>query len=124
MGKKKLTIEVEEAVEAIERAKEEIADVAEALESSEVEEQPEAKPKRQKTNELAVKVLGIMRTLKVNGIRETTSTILRDKLHLNKETGRDKVRRIMRHLAKEGKVVITEKKIGEKRKQYIYKLAE
>ena len=82
-----------------------------------------AKRGRKKNNELAIKVLGIMKTLQANGVVETNSTVLRDKLGLDKETGRDKIRRIMRALNKEGKVVIGEKKLGEKRKRYTYRLA-
>jgi hypothetical protein len=68
------------------------------------------------------KVLAVMKTLTANGITEFTSTLLRDKLQLDKESGRDQIRRAMRKLAKDGKVVITEKQHGE-RKQYVYKLA-
>ena len=61
--------------------------------------------------------------LKKNGITEFTSTLLRDKLGLDKEVGRDQVRRIMRKLEKDGKVDIGQKEAGRS-KQYIYKLKE
>lgn len=71
----------------------------------------------------AEEVSEVMRKLAENGIVEISSTLLRDKLNLDKESGRDQIRRIMRKLEKAGKVVITQKMKG-KRKQYIYKLEE
>jgi len=55
---------------------------------------------------------------------EYTSTLLRDKLALDKESGRDQIRRAMKRLAKDGKVIISEKSNTGKRKQYVYKLAK
>jgi hypothetical protein len=55
-----------------------------------------------------------------NGV-SITSTLLRDKLALDKESGRDQIRRIAKRLKEEGKVTISEKTVG-KRKQYVYKL--
>ena len=51
-----------------------------------------------------------------------TSTVLRDHFGLNKETGRGIIRRIMRQLAEERKVKISEVSGEGKRKQYIYEL--
>ena len=56
-----------------------------------------------------------------SGIMEVTSSLLRDKLGLDKEAGRDQVRRIMRKLEKARKVIIGQKEVG-RRKQYVYKL--
>ncbi len=69
------------------------------------------------------KVYATMKTLRENGTVEFTSTLLRDKLGLDKESGRDQVRRAMRALEKEGKVTITAKTLGQK-KQYVYSLKE
>ena len=80
-----------------------------------------AEPETAKTGE--EDVLKVMRKLTENGITEFTSTLLRDKLGLDKESGRDQIRRVMRKLEKAGKVVISQKVQG-KRKQYIFKLAE
>jgi hypothetical protein len=80
-------------------------------------EKSKIKPK--KNNELAIKVLGVMEALQKNGVTETTSTVLRDKLGTK---NRAVIRQVMRGLEKEGKIVISEKAIG-KRKQFIYKLA-
>ena len=68
-------------------------------------------------------VLKEMKRLAGNGIRECTSTLLRDKLELDKEAGRDQIRRAMRKLEKAGKVVISQKEVG-RRKQYVYRLME
>jgi hypothetical protein len=53
-----------------------------------------------------------------NGIKECTSTLLRDKLGLDMESGRDQIRRLMKRFEKDGEVVITEKKVNEL-KQYV-----
>ena len=79
-----------------------------------------AKPEKKPSEE---DVLAVMRKLAENGVVETTSTVLRDKLALNKESGRDQIRRLMRKLEKDGKVVISRKEQG-KRKQYVFKLKE
>jgi len=50
-----------------------------------------------------------MQRLAANGITEFTSTLLRDKLGLDKESGRDQVCRLMRKLEKDDKVVISRK---------------
>lgn len=82
------------------------------------------KPKSKRLNgELAQKMLDVLATLKANGINETTSPILRDKLELDKETGRDTVRCVMRKLADQGKVVMGEK-VNGKKKLYTFSLAE
>ena len=64
-----------------------------------------------------------MKRLAANGIEEFTSTLLRDKLALDKEAGRDVVRRLMKKLETDGKVTIGLKQQG-KRKQYVYRLKE
>ena len=71
-----------------------------------------------KNNELAVKILGVMETLRSNGIVEVTSTVLRDKVGTK---NRAIIRRTMKGLVKTGKVEISERKVG-KRKQYLYRL--
>ena len=68
-------------------------------------------------------VLATMRKLAANGVEECTSTLLRDKLKLDKESGRDVIRRIMKKLEDDGKVVIGQKTEG-KRKRYVYRLKE
>ena len=78
-----------------------------------------AKKEVEKPNELAVKILGAMETLRSNGIVEVTSTVLRDKLGTK---NRAIIRRTMKGLVATGKVVISERKHG-KRRQYLYKLA-
>ena len=78
-----------------------------------------SKTKPKKNNELAIKVLGVIEALQKNGVTETTSTVLRDKLGTK---NRAVIRQVMRGLEKEGKVVISEKAVG-KRKQYSYRLA-
>lgn len=65
-------------------------------------------------------VLGVLETLRTNNT-EATSPVIRDKLGLDKETGRDTVGRILRKLEKDGKVVISEKPNGKK-KQYVFSL--
>ena len=83
-----------------------------------------AEPAAKKPSEvLAERVYALMQKLKANGITEFTSTLLRDKLALSKESGRDMIRRAMKRLEKDGKVVIAVKE-GAKRKQYVYKLVE
>jgi len=64
-------------------------------------------------------VLEAMKTIK----GDVTSTALKDHFKLDKETGRDRIRRVMKQLQKDGKVVIAEKE-GAKRKQFVYKLVE
>ena len=91
----------------------------ERLAKKEVNEENTPKTKSKKNNELAMKVLGIMKTLQENGVAETTSTVLRDELGTK---NRGVIRRVMRILETQGKVVVSEKKFG-KRKQYVYNLA-
>jgi len=78
---------------------------------------PSAKPEKPTEKQ----VLAEMKRLAANGITEFSSTLLRDKLGLDKESGRDQIRRVMRKLEKAGKVEIGQKEVG-KRKQYVYKL--
>lgn len=89
-----------------------------------IKEKAESKVKSERAENqrlLEERVLAQMKTLGENGIKEFTSTLLRDKLGLDKESGRDQVRKIMHKLEKEGKVAIAEKAVG-KRKQYVYSL--
>ncbi|MDH5782524.1 MAG: hypothetical protein OEZ35_02480 [Candidatus Bathyarchaeota archaeon] len=87
---------------------------------AEKEVKEEAKKEAEKKpNELGAKILGVMETLHSNGIVETTSTVLRDKVGTK---NRAVIRRVMKGLVKTGKVEISEKKVG-KRKQYLYRLA-
>ena len=86
----------------------------------EEEKKGEVKEKKPKArNVLGGKIIGVMQGLLANGIVETNSTVLKDKL---KTKSRAVIRKAMKDLAKEGKVVIREEPRG-KRKQYIYKLA-
>jgi hypothetical protein len=84
-------------------------------------ELPSAKPKKKPTEE---QVLAEMKRLAANGITEFTSTLLRDKLGLDKESGRGQIRQAMKKLEKAGKVIIEKKAVKEKgaRKRYVYKL--
>ena len=75
---------------------------------------------KQTVEPLEDKVLAIMKTLRENGV-PITSTLLRDKLSLDKESGRDQIRRIAKRLEKDGKITISEKTVGEQ-KQYVYRL--
>lgn len=87
-------------------------------------EQPAAKKEKSAAELLDERVLAQMKTLRVNGIKEVTSTVLRDKLALDKESGRGQIRRVMKRLAKDGKVIISLKSNTGKRKQYMYSLKE
>lgn len=101
MTKKKLETEVEETVEG-------------AKESKQAE-----KKKSTKNNELTAKILAVMETLRGNGVQEVNSTTLRHKIGTK---NRAVIRRAMKGLVKQGKVVINEKAHG-RHKQYTYKLA-
>jgi hypothetical protein len=81
------------------------------------------KPKAEKTEKIAKISLGSEQVYAAmeKGV-EYTSTVLRDKLKLDKESGRGQIRKVMKQLEKEGKVTISEKSLG-KRKQYVYSLA-
>jgi len=124
--KKSAKEEVAEAKEAVENATEELTEAIEAIEAEATQPaqptQPEEKPTKEKptkNNELAIKVLGVLEILQKNGVTETTSTVLRDKLGTK---NRGVIRRVMKGLALQGKVVVSEKKLG-KRKRYTYRLA-
>lgn len=80
-------------------------------------------PAKSKKTPSEEEMLELMVKLKANGVAECTSTLLRDKMKLDKESGRDIVRRLMKKLEADGKVVIAVKE-GVKRKQYVYKLKE
>lgn len=83
-----------------------------------IEVEKEKKPTE--NNELAVKILDVMETLHNNGVTETNSTVLRDKVGTK---NRADIRRVMKKLASDGKVVISQKTEG-KRRRYTYKLKE
>ena len=71
-------------------------------------------------------VLAVMEKLAANGVVEVHSRLISDKLGLEPDKGRNKVRNIMKKLEADGKVVIEKKAVKEKgaRKQYVYKLKE
>lgn len=92
---------------------------AEKAETVKTEKPKTAEPEKL----LEERVFAQMKTLTQNGIKEFTSTLLRDKLALDKESGRDQIRRLMKRLKEEGKVTISEKTVGKK-KQYVYSLKE
>ena len=98
-------------------AKPELEQVTTSGEKEKTEKPKTAEPEKL----LEERVYAQMKLLAANGIKECTSTLLRDKLALDKESGRDQIRRIAKRLQTEGKVTISEKKVGE-RKQYVYAL--
>lgn len=69
-------------------------------------------------------VYAVMQQLAKNGIKEFSSRQLSDKLGLEPDAGRQKVRTLMKKLEKAGKVVIEQKAVKEKgaRKRYFYRL--
>lgn len=71
-------------------------------------------------------VLAIMQKLAKNGIAEFSSRLVSDKLGLEPEAGRQRVRTLMKKLEKAGKVVAEHKAVKEKgaRKRYVYRLKE
>ena len=81
-------------------------------------EQAKATPEDQ-----ALTIISLMKTLRENGIKEFTSTTLRNTLRLNNKKGSAIIRHLMRKLEAEGKVVIGERKKGML-KQYVYSLKE
>jgi ABC-type polar amino acid transport system ATPase subunit len=81
-----------------------------------------AKPKQGLT-ELQREIFETLKRFNGNGNSNVTSTMIRDALGLDKETGRDTVRRVMRKLARLGMVKIGTKQISEKRQRYVYNLA-
>jgi len=83
-------------------------------------EPPPAKPSKKPTEE---DVLAIMQNLTKNGIAEFNSRLVSDKLGLEPEDGRQRVRALMKKLETVGKVEVSEKLRG-KRKEYIYKLVK
>lgn len=100
------------------------------VETKPTETKPTVKPEivndlskpTKKNAKIEGEVLVVMRVLAENGIAEVSSTLLRDKLGL-KKGGRGAVRRAMRKMEAEGKVVIGQKAIG-KQKQFTYRLKE
>ena len=72
------------------------------------------------------RALAIMQKLTKNGITEFTSRLVSDKLGLEPDAGRQRVRTLMKKLEKAGKVVIEQKAVKETgaRKRYVYMLKE
>ena len=66
----------------------------------------------------------VMQKLAENGITEFNSRLVSDKLGLEPDAGRQKVRTLMKRLEKAGKVIIEQKTVKEKgaRKRYVYRL--
>ena len=85
-------------------------------------ELPSAEPKKVSEED----VLAIMQKLTKNGIKEFSSRVVSDKLGLEPDAGRQKVRTLMKKLEAEGKVIIEHKTVKEKgaRKRYVYRLKE
>jgi len=101
----------------------------EAKTGAKPEPKPEAKPepkKEKKPKEPSMTAPGEDAILKaVASMKgEVTSTSLRDYFALDKEHGRGIIRHAMDKLAKEGKIKITEKAVGGKRKQYVYEVVK
>ena len=82
------------------------------------EKLPSAKPVSKEEKQ----VLAILEKLTENGVTEVTSRLISDKLGLEPDKGRNLVRRLMKKLQKDGKVVIESKAVQGKRKTYIYRL--
>jgi hypothetical protein len=76
-----------------------------------------------KTAEFDARVLESMKTLTANGLKEFTSTMLRDNLGLDKESGRDQIRKAMARLKKDDKVTVNPKTVGVQTR-YVYSLKE
>ena len=89
------------------------------MEKEEEKKEKVKEKEKKKPNELHAKIIGVMQGLLANGVEETNSTVLMKKL---KTKSRAPIRRAMKELADEGKVVIREEPHG-KRKQYKYRLA-
>lgn len=71
---------------------------------------------------LAEQALEIIGKLNKNGIVDVTSRLLSDKLGLDADAGRQKVRTLMKKLEKTGKVVVEQKAVKGARKRYVYRL--
>ena len=94
-----------------------------AIKSSKIAERKTDKKPNGKPNAEEEQMLATLTQLSANGLKEITSTLLRDKLGLDKESGRDQVRRVMANLAKDGKVTVTQRMKG-KAKQFLFSLKE
>lgn len=97
------------------------------LEKEKLAEKPAVEKEKEKDRKaedrlLEERVLGQMKTLNETGV-PITSTLLRDKLGLDKENGRDQIRKIAKRLEAEGKITTGEKTVG-KLKRYVYSLKE
>ncbi len=84
------------------------------------------KPSSAELSKQEKEVLAIMEKLTENGIVEFNSRLISDKLGLEPDKGRNKIRNIMKKLEKAGKITIEKKAVKETgaRKKYIYKLIE
>jgi predicted transcriptional regulator len=71
-------------------------------------------------------VITVMQRLAKNGIREFHSRLISDKLQMEPDRGRQRVRNLMKKLEAKGKVIIEQKAVKEKgaRKRYVYRLKE
>jgi hypothetical protein len=81
-------------------------------------------PPKKATSDIDAEIYVAMKTLTKNGIKEFSSTVLRDKLNVGKDEGfmnRGRVRKAMKRLEAQGKVVVVEKVAGEG-KRYVYTL--
>ena len=69
-------------------------------------------------------VLAVIEKLTKNGMSEFSSRQISDKLGLEPDAGRQRVRKIMKKLEKEGKVAVEQKASKDKgaRKRYVYRL--
>ena len=69
-------------------------------------------------------MLALIQKLAENGVVEVHSRLVSDKLNLEPDRGRQRVRQIMKRLEESGKVVIEKKAVKEKgaRKHYVYRL--
>lgn len=88
--------------------------------------EPAKAPAKKPAELLQERVLAIMQKLAQNGVVEVGSRLVSDKLNLDPDKGRTKVRNTMKRLEKAGKVVIERKAVKEKgaQKRYFYRLKE
>lgn len=82
-------------------------------------ELPSAKPSKKVSEE---EILKVMEKLAANGVVEVHSRLISDKLGLEPDYGRSVVRRLMKKLEADGKVVFEKKAVKGKRKSYVYRL--
>jgi transcription initiation factor IIE alpha subunit len=87
---------------------------------------PAVKPPKPAEKPLEEQVLEVIAMLEANGIVEIGSRVISDKLGLEPDVGRQRVRAIMKKLEADGKVTVEKKAVKEKgaRKRYVYRLKE